>query len=176
MDGVTGYMERAARVRLVLFDVDGVLTDGRILLDSNGVESRSFFVRDGLGIRVGQQAGLRFGIISGRDSRVVAQRAAELGIDEVHQGIHDKLGRLQEIRSRLEFELDQICFVGDDLIDLPVMHRVGFAAAPADAADEARDAAHYVTRCAGGRGAVREIIDLLLRAGGKWDEVISRWQ
>jgi 3-deoxy-D-manno-octulosonate 8-phosphate phosphatase (KDO 8-P phosphatase) len=164
-------IERAGRVRLVLTDVDGVLTDGTILAGVDDDESRRFNARDGLGIRLGQRAGLTFGIVSGRRSRAVAARAAELDMPEVHQGVIDKVGCLQGILERIAVEADEVCFIGDDLIDLPIMRRVGLSAAPADAVDEVREAAHVVTGAAGGRGAMRELVELLLRSSGKWQEV-----
>jgi len=167
-------LDRARRVRLVLLDVDGVLTDGAIRLTAGGEEARSFFVRDGLGIRLGQEAGLRFGFLSGRESEAVTRRAAELRIDELHQGVHRKAERFREIVARLEIPGEDVCFIGDDLIDVPAMRLAGFAAAPADAAPETIQAAHYVASCKGGRGAVREVLDLVLRASGKWDDVIAR--
>ena len=168
-------LERASRVRLVLLDVDGVLTDGRIHVGSDGHDGRSFHSRDGLGVRLGQAAGLSFGVISGRRSTAVAGRAAELEIDEVHQGVGDKVACLAGILERRGIEAAATCFVGDDLVDLPVMRRVGLSAAPCDAAPEARQAADFVTDAAGGRGAVREVVDLLLRANGRWDDVTRRF-
>lgn len=167
--------ERAARIRLILLDVDGVLTDGRIRIGSDGVEQRVFHVRDGTGIRVGQAAGLSFGILSGRKSAAVERRAAELGISEVHQGVHDKLRRFEEILQRVDLQGDAVCFVGDDLIDIPVMRKSGFAAAPADAVPEAREIAHHVTELGGGAGAVREVVELVLRASGQWDAATRRY-
>ena len=169
----TSTEERARRVRLVLLDVDGVLTDGRLLYYSDGSEGRAFFVRDGMAIRVGREAGLLFGIISGRQSEVVTRRAAELGIGEVHQGVYNKVERFEEIAERLALTAEAVCFVGDDLIDVPLMRRVGFAAAPADAAPEAREAAHFVATRGGGLGAVREVVEFVLRADGRWDEVVE---
>ncbi len=168
-------VRRASRIRLLLLDSDGVLTDGRITMTSAGEEIRSFDVRDGHGIRMGQQAGLLFGVISGRDSRVLAERAAELQIDEVHQGVWDKLGCVREILGRRKLGRQAACFVGDDLIDVPAMRHCGLAVAPADALPEVRRASHYVTQQPGGRGAVREVIDLLLRASGSWDQVTARY-
>lgn len=164
-------LARAARVRVVLLDADGVLTDGRIFVGAAGEDGRSFFARDGLGVRLGQQAGLTFGIISGRRSRAVAERAAELDIVEIHQGIGDKNACLDDLLRRRELSGEELCFVGDDLVDVPVMRRVGLAAAPADAAPEAREAAHFVAEARGGRGAVREIVEFLLRASGAWQRV-----
>jgi len=162
---------RAERVRVVLTDVDGVLTDGTILAGVEGDEGRKFNARDGLGVRLGQRAGLTFGIISGRRSRAVAARADELDMPEVHQGIVDKVGCFDGILERLKVKADAVSFIGDDLIDLPIMRRVGLAAAPADAVDEVRETAHFVTGAVGGRGALRELIELLLRSSGKWQDV-----
>lgn len=168
-------MRRAGGVRLVLLDVDGVLTDGCIHVGSNREDGRCFHSRDGLGVRLGQAAGLTFGIISGRSSRAVTHRAAELDIDEVHQGIRDKVACLEGIQERLGLSHESICFVGDDIVDVQVMRRVGFAAAPSDAARLAREAADLVTVAPGGRGAVREVVDLLLRASGKWEQVTNQF-
>jgi len=167
--------ERASRIRMILLDVDGVLTDGRLYMGSNGYDGRSFHVRDGEGVRLGQRAGLLFGIISGREAKVVSERAAELYITEVHQGVYDKLACLEGILSRAELPPEQACFIGDDLADAAVMRRVGFAVAPADAAPEIRTAAHYVTSFPGGGGAVRETVDYVLRASGKWEQVTERF-
>ena len=164
-------LARAGRVRLVLLDVDGVLTDGRLYFGAAGDEGRSFHSRDGVGVKLGQRAGLSFGLISGRRSAAVASRAAELEIHEVHQGVRDKAACLTTILERLAMAPEAVCFVGDDLVDVPVMRRVGLAAAPGDAAPEAREVADYVTQAGGGRGAVREVVDLLLRASGRWQDV-----
>jgi 3-deoxy-D-manno-octulosonate 8-phosphate phosphatase (KDO 8-P phosphatase) len=169
-------MKRAERVRLVLLDVDGVLTDGRIHVGANGEDARAFFVRDGLGIRLGQAGGLSFGIISGRHSEALTLRASELGITEVHQAVQDKSACLDDILGRLSLPADATCFVGDDLVDLPVMRRVGLAAAPSDAASAVLEAADFVASAAGGRGAVREVVDLLLRASGRWETVTERFR
>lgn len=166
---------RARRVRLVVLDADGVLTDGRITVFADGNESRNFFSRDGLGVKIGQRAGLRFAVISGRTSRVVDARAKELGFVECLQGIHDKGSTLREMAARQNVELDEVAFVGDDLVDLPAMRLSGLAAAPADADPAARAAAHVVTPSGGGRGAVREFIELVLRAQGTWDRVTAAY-
>lgn len=168
-------VERAGRVTLLLMDVDGVLTDGRLHMNSDGHEGRAFHVRDGQGVRLGQRGGLMFGIVSGREAKVVADRAAELYITEVHQGVYDKDECLKTLLARLDLPAERVCFIGDDLADVSVMKQVGFAAAPCDAVPEVRAVAHYVTDCPGGGGAVREVIDLVLRAGGKWDQVIERY-
>jgi 3-deoxy-D-manno-octulosonate 8-phosphate phosphatase (KDO 8-P phosphatase) len=168
-------LQRARGVRLVLLDSDGVLTDGRIIVAGDGNEARCFDVRDGHGIRMAREAGLSIGVISGRESRALRLRAAELEIEELHQRVHDKLGVVREILARRVIEPAAACFVGDDLIDVPVMRYCGLAVAPSDAAQEVREIAHVVTRRAGGRGAVRELIDLLLRANGSWDRVTRRY-
>jgi len=168
-------VHRAQRVRIVLLDVDGELTDGRIHVGAGGEDARSFFVRDGLGIRLGQAGGLRFGVVSGRRSEAVARRVAELDIDEVHQGVRDKAACVDEILGRMGAPAEVVCFVGDDLVDLPAMRRVGLSAAPSDAAPEVLEAADFVTSARGGRGAVREVVDLILRASGRWKKVTEHF-
>lgn len=167
--------ERLRNIRLLLLDVDGVMTDGRIIFDSNGVESKFFNVKDGHGIKMVQRAGIEVGIISGRGSVVVSNRAAELGISLVYQKALDKLTPYQEILERTELTDAQVAFMGDDVIDIPVLRRVGFAVAPADAVDEVFPHVHFTTRNRGGWGAVREVCDLLLRGQGKWDEITARY-
>ena len=162
-------------IEMLLLDVDGVLTDGRIIFDSNGIESKFFNVKDGHGIKLLQRAGIEVGIISGRKSQVVTNRAEELGISRVHQGILDKLSVYREIITETGIAEDRIAFMGDDVIDIPVMRRVGFAAAPADAIEEVFPYAHFVSRNRGGWGAVREVCDLILKGRGMWDEVTARY-
>ena len=175
MDVTEEVLERARKIRMVLLDVDGVLTDGRLFLASDGSEGRAFNIRDGHGVRMGQRGGLMFGILSGRESKVVTDRAEELYITEVHQRVFEKIERYGEIVDRLELKDEAVCFVGDDLVDLPVLHRVGLAVAPADADEHVRKHVHWVTSRSGGDGAVREVIDLLLHARGKWDLVTRRY-
>ncbi len=167
--------ERLQSIRLLLLDVDGVMTDGRIIFDSNGVESKFFNVKDGHGIKMVQRAGIEVGIISGRGSVVVSNRAAELGISLVYQKALDKLTPYQEILERTELTDAQVAFMGDDVIDIPVLRRVGFAVAPADAVDDVFPYVHFTTRNRGGWGAVREVCDLLLRGQGKWDDITARY-
>ena len=167
--------ERIAPVRLLLLDVDGVLTDGRIVFDANGVESKFFNVKDGHGIKMVQRAGISVGIISGRESRVVANRAAELGITHLYQNALDKLVPYTELLERTGLRDHQVAYVGDDIIDLPLLRRVGFAAAPADAAPELLPYVHFVTRNGGGWGAVREVCDLLLREQNLWEAVTAKY-
>jgi 3-deoxy-D-manno-octulosonate 8-phosphate phosphatase (KDO 8-P phosphatase) len=167
--------ERLKKIKLLILDVDGVMTDGRIIFDSNGVESKFFNVKDGHGIKMAQRAGIEFGIISGRQSQVVANRAAELGIVHVYQKAMDKLTPYLEILAKTGFDDSQVAFMGDDVIDIPVLRRVGFAAAPADAIAEVLPHVHFVAKNRGGWGAVREVCDLLLKGQGAWDEVTARY-
>ena len=167
--------ERLRKIRLLLLDVDGVMTDGRIIYDDQGRESKVFDVKDGHGIKLLQRAGIRIGIITGRQSAVVDRRAEELGIDLVYQGVKDKLVPLHEIVQKTGLSLEEIGYAGDDVIDLPVLRRVGFAATVADAVEELKPHVHYVTHAGGGRGAVREICELLLKETGRWEMVMTRY-
>jgi 3-deoxy-D-manno-octulosonate 8-phosphate phosphatase (KDO 8-P phosphatase) len=167
--------ERCRKIRLLLLDVDGVLTDGRIIYDNNGVESKAFDVKDGHGLKLVQRAGIRVGIITGRQSQVVAHRAAELGIDILYQGAKDKMIPFRQILSNLSLNAEQVAYVGDDVIDLPILREVGFAATVSDAVEDIKPFVHYVTQRPGGRAAVREICDLLLKQSGRWGEVTSRY-
>ena len=162
-------------VELILSDVDGVLTDGGILFDNQGIESKKFHIRDGLGIKLWQNAGYKFGILTARSSHIVKVRAAELGIDIVRQGFENKLPAAKEVMRELGLTPDKVCYIGDDLTDLPVMRHVGLAAAVADASPEVRAAANYVTQLPGGQGAVRELIETLLKARSRWDDLIRKY-
>ncbi len=164
--------ELARRIRLILSDVDGVLTDGSIVIDNAGVETKSFFVRDGLGIKLWQRAGFTFGLLTARNSQIVKLRAAELEIDIVRQGSVDKLPIAREVFAQVGVTAEEVCYIGDDLQDLPVMWEVALPVAVADAAKEVREAARWVTEACGGRGAVREVIERLLKAKGNWDHCI----
>lgn len=155
---------RARRIKLLLMDCDGVMTDGRIWLTPDGDEQKGFHTRDGFGIRLLHHAGIDTGVISGRTSNVVARRARELEMTFVRQGVHDKVAALKEILQAASTTEDECAYIGDDIPDVSVMQRVGLACAVADAAEEAKRAAHYVTRVAGGMGAVREVVDLILKA------------
>jgi YrbI family 3-deoxy-D-manno-octulosonate 8-phosphate phosphatase len=159
----------AEPIRIILSDVDGVLTDGRIIYDDRGVETKAFHVRDGMGIKLWQQAGYQFGLVSSRTSRAVQLRAQELRIDLVRQGIEDKWEVIGELLRELHIEPVQVCYVGDDLPDLPVLLRVGLPVTVADAAEDVRQAATWTTRSAGGQGAIRELIERLLKAKGQWE-------
>lgn len=164
-----------AKIKLLLLDVDGVMTDGRITYDSNGVESKSFDVKDGHGLKLLQRAGIEVGIITGRQSAVVTRRAEELGIELVYQGAKDKLVPFNEILELRGLSPEQVAYVGDDVIDLPVMRRVGFSATVADADEDVKPFADLVTERAGGRGAVREVCDFLLKKTGLWAAVANRY-
>jgi len=168
-------LARAGAVRLVILDVDGVLTDGRIIYGTGGMELKAFDVRDGHGVKMFHRAGLRTAILTGRTSEVVARRAEELGIADVVQNAKDKLAAYRELLARHALADAQVACVGDDVTDLPLFARAGLAVAVPGAAPEARAAAHYVTRRAGGRGAVREVLDLILKAQGLWAEALARY-
>ncbi|MBP3957055.1 HAD-IIIA family hydrolase [Gemmata sp. G18] len=165
--------QRAAAIELLLLDVDGVLTDGRVVYADDGRELKFFHVRDGSGLKLWRAAGKRAAIVSGRDSRAVERRAAELGIHPVLQGRENKLRAFEDVLAQTGLNPEQVCAIGDDLPDVPVLRRCGLAAAVADACPEARAAAHYVTAVPGGHGAVRELIEWLLRAQGRWAEVTA---
>jgi YrbI family 3-deoxy-D-manno-octulosonate 8-phosphate phosphatase len=163
------------RVELILADVDGVLTDGGIWYDNQGVELKCFHIRDGLGVKLWQRAGFRFGILTARTSHIVKLRAGELGIDIVRQGFEDKLPTALEIIGDCGLAPEQACYIGDDLTDLPVIRHVGFGAAVADAAAEVRAAAKHTTELPGGRGAIRELVETILKAKGRWEDIVQRY-
>ena len=167
--------DQAARVRLILFDVDGVLTDGTLLLHADGSESKVFDIKDGTGIVWAQRLGLTVGFLSARSSAATAQRAHQLGITLVHQGVANKLEAYEQIADSLMLDDDDIAYMGDDILDLPVLARVGLAAAPADAAEDVRSRVHWVAKANGGAGAARELIELILRAQGLWASVLATY-
>ncbi|MCL4490932.1 MAG: 3-deoxy-manno-octulosonate-8-phosphatase KdsC [Nitrospirae bacterium] len=158
----------AKGIKLLALDVDGVLTDGGITLDNDGNELKTFHVRDGHGIKMLQKAGLQVALITGRDSKVVDRRARELGIKEVYQKCHDKRIAYKHLIEKLGVSDEEVAYIGDDIVDIPLFRKVGLAVAVADATDETKDEAMLVTKSRGGRGAVREICDLILKANGKW--------
>jgi len=170
-----GAAGKAARVTLLLLDVDGVLTDGGIIYDDTGREIKRFHVRDGHGIKMLGRAGVDVGIITGRTSGVVAVRAKELGISLVRQGAMDKVAAWREILASRGLAPEATAYVGDDIVDVPLLKSVGFAAAPADAEPYVREAADFVSSRAGGHGAVREIVEFVLRSAGRWESVASRY-
>jgi len=165
--------ERILGVRLIVCDVDGVLTDGRILVDDAGRETKQFSVLDGTGFALARTAGIRTAILSGRSSRAVAHRARECRIDWVLQGVHLKRAALEKLCRSHKIELDQTAYVGDDLIDLPVFEAVGLAVAVANAVPEAKAAAHLVTAARGGSGALREVVERILRGQERWSQTVE---
>ena len=164
------------RIRLLVLDVDGVLSDGRILYDSTGTETKAFCAADGQGIKYWLRSGQKAAILSGRDSSTVHTRAAELGIDLVRTGAKDKLPAFLDLLQEAGCAAEETGYVGDDLVDIPVMARAGFAAAVPAAPEEVRRLAHYVTRAPGGAGAVREVIELLLKYQDRWAGVTQRYE
>ena len=166
---------RAARIKLLLMDCDGVLTDGRIWLFENGEEQKGFHTRDGLGIDLLHRAGLRSGIISGRTSRAVETRARTLGMSFVIQGHEKKVQAFADVLAQANVGNAEVAYIGDDLNDIPLIVQSGLGVAVADAAVEARERAHYVTKALGGFGAVREVIELILKSQGRWDDLIKRF-
>jgi 3-deoxy-D-manno-octulosonate 8-phosphate phosphatase (KDO 8-P phosphatase) len=162
-------------IELILSDVDGVLTDGGIWYDNQGVEIKSFHIRDGLGIKLWQRSGFKFGLLTARTSHIVKLRALELGIDIVRQGFENKLPAAIDILRELQLNSEQTCYIGDDLTDLPVIRHVGLGIAVADAVSEVRSAANYITKTTGGRGAVREVIELVLKGKNRWDDIVQRY-
>lgn len=170
---------RARRIKLLLLDCDGVLTDGGLHYTFDGKRvlegAKVFHIHDGQGLKLAREAGLKLGIISGRVSPALTARARELQIDHLHQGVDDKLFVYEQIKTSEGFTDDQIAYIGDDLPDLVVMRRVGLAIAVADAVGEIRECAHLVTNKPGGRGAAREAIEMILKAQDKWRELLLRY-
>lgn len=167
--------ELAANIRLVVFDVDGVLTDGRLLLGADGYEYKAFNSRDGHGIKMLQRSGVEVSVISGRKSESVTQRMAELGITHEFQGCGDKLQVLEQLLQTLGLAASQVAFVGDDVLDLPIMLRVGLAVAVNDAHETVRDYAHWVTPHGGGKGAARDVCDMIMHAQGTYAAELQRY-
>jgi 3-deoxy-D-manno-octulosonate 8-phosphate phosphatase (KDO 8-P phosphatase) len=167
--------QRAAQIKLLVLDVDGVLTDGRVVYDDQGREIKFFDVRDGHGLKLLQRAGVEVAWLSGRGSQANRVRAQELGVERLIEQCKVKLPALQELMSACGVTPDQVAYMGDDLIDLAAMRAVGLALAPADAQPEARAAAHWVCAQPGGRGAVRQVCELILKASGAWEQVTARY-
>ena len=165
--------ERARRVRLVLLDVDGVLTDGSIVLHGDGTESKTFHIRDGAAIVWTLRCGLTVGLLSARESAPTQRRAAQLGIPIVSQGAASKAAEYSRIISELGMTDADVAYMGDDVLDVAVLRQVGFATVPADAAEEASVCAHWVSTKPGGRGAVRELLELILKAQDRWDTLVA---
>ena len=175
MNDLASIERRAARIRLLLMDCDGVLTDGRLWLMADGDEQKSFNVRDGLGLDLWHRAGLKSGIISGRSSSALERRALGLGIEFVRQGSENKIRDFNELLGLAGVEENDVAFVGDDMNDIPLMLRSELAIAVADASEETRAAAHFVTQAAGGSGAIREVVEIILKVQGRWAGVTDTY-
>lgn len=169
----TVVLEKAQACQLLVLDVDGVLSDGKLVFDNNGVETKSFNVKDGLGIKLLQQFGVEVAIITGRTSHIVEKRASSLGIKHIIQGREDKGAALKDLATSLNIAFENCAYMGDDLPDLSAMMQVGFSVAPSNAHKEVKKRVDYVTSLAGGEGAVRQLCDMLLQAQGRYDEAIA---
>ena len=168
-------LAKAEPIRLLLLDVDGVLTDGRLYYSDEGIESKTFNTKDGLGIRLVQKSEVLTGIITARQSRLVARRAEELGMDHIRQGARNKLEELNSILTETGLKPYQVCYMGDDLIDLSLLTRVGLAACPADAVESVKEVCHFISRHPGGGGAVRETCDLIVQAKGLYEQLVQQF-
>jgi 3-deoxy-D-manno-octulosonate 8-phosphate phosphatase (KDO 8-P phosphatase) len=175
MENQSSIERRASRIKLLLMDCDGVLTDGRLWLMESGEEQKSFNVRDGMGLDLLRRAGLRSGVISGRVSEALERRSQELQIDFLRQGTSDKNRAFSEILLEARVDTGEVGFIGDDINDIPLMQQSELAVAVADAAEETRKVAHFVTRAKGGDGAVREVIEIILKAQGRWSEIMKHY-
>ena len=168
-------LDKARAIKLVLFDVDGVLTDGKILMHADGTESKQFDIKDGTAIVWAMRHGLRVGFLSARMSAPTAQRAAQLGVTLVHQGVTSKLETFDQIVDELLLENEQVAYMGDDVLDLPVLERAGLSTAPADAAADVRNRVDWVSRAPGGHGAARDLIEMILKSQDKWDALVASY-
>jgi 3-deoxy-D-manno-octulosonate 8-phosphate phosphatase (KDO 8-P phosphatase) len=175
MEDPTSIERRASHIKLLLMDCDGVLTDGRLWLLENGDEQKSFNTQDGLGLDLFHRAGLRSGIITGRSSEAVARRARELGVEFLRQGDLHKIKAFEEVLRLAAVQEDEVAYMGDDLVDVPLMRRSELAIAVPAAVAETRSAAHYITRAEGGSGAVREVVEVILKAQGRWNDLVEEY-
>jgi 3-deoxy-D-manno-octulosonate 8-phosphate phosphatase (KDO 8-P phosphatase) len=173
MTNSSSVEQRARHVKLLLMDCDGVLTDGRLWILNEGEDQKAFHIRDGLGLELWHRAGLKSGIISGRSSTAVELRAIELNVTFVHLGSNDKLRVFEQTLTEAGVSSSEAAFIGDDLNDIPLMVRSGLGVAVADASSETIARAHYVTQKRGGKGAVREVIELILKAQNRWTDLVS---
>lgn len=163
-------------IRYLILDVDGVMTDGGIIIDDAGLESKRFDVRDGHGLKMLIRNGIEVLLLTGRTSKVVETRARELGIADVYQGAKDKRAVYEKLLQERQIQPEEVAFVGDDVVDVPVLRRVGFSATVADSAEDVKSIVDYITNKQGGRGAVREICELILKATGKWEAEALRYE
>ena len=168
--------ERAKKVRLVVLDVDGTLTDGKLYIDNSGIEAKAFNVKDGMAIAQGIKQGLEFAIITGKESKIVERRSAELGIKEIHQKISNKIETLNKILVKYEVGYDQVAYMGDDINDIPAMLKAGFNGVPADACTDLIELAHFRSSKNGGEGAVREFVEFIMRSQGSWEKVLEEYR
>jgi 3-deoxy-D-manno-octulosonate 8-phosphate phosphatase (KDO 8-P phosphatase) len=171
----TALTAKIRKIKFIALDVDGVLTDGGIIIAGDGSELKRFDVKDGSGISLARHVGLKFAVISGRYSKVITLRAKELKIKAVYQGVIEKLKAYNKMKKKFKLKDDEICFIGDEIIDLPVFEKCGFSAAPADAVAEIKAAADYVCKKSGGRGCVREVINMILKSRGLWQKAVNRY-
>lgn len=167
--------EKAKKIKLLIMDVDGVLTDGRIIYTNSGDQLKFFDVTDGMGLSLFSRAGLKSAILTAKESKIVSERAKEMHIDKVYQNALRKGEVFQKILDDFNVKAYEVCFIGDDVVDIPVLKKAGLALSVPNAVDEVKKRAHYVTKKEGGRGAVREIIDMILKAQGKWDKLMERY-
>lgn len=168
--------EKLKKVKLLILDVDGVMTDGRIIMDDEGREIKNFHVRDGHGIKVLQRYGIEVALLTGRLSQVVKQRAKDLDIKEVYQKVYNKREVFEKILKKHKLSAEETAYMGDDIIDIPVLKSVGFSAAVADAVEVVKKSVDYVAKNKGGQGAVREICEMILQAQGKWPEIAAKYE
>jgi 3-deoxy-D-manno-octulosonate 8-phosphate phosphatase (KDO 8-P phosphatase) len=168
--------EKLKGIKLLILDVDGVMTDGRIIMDNDGREMKNFDVRDGHGVKIIQRYGIKVALLTGRESEIVKHRARDLEIKEVYQGALNKKDVFEKILQKHNLPATAVAFLGDDIVDIPVLRRVGFSAAVADAIDVVKKEVDYITEHRGGRGAVREICEMILQAQGKWPEIAAKYE
>jgi 3-deoxy-D-manno-octulosonate 8-phosphate phosphatase (KDO 8-P phosphatase) len=168
--------EKLQKVKLLILDVDGVMTDGRIIMDYKGREMKNFDVRDGHGLKIIQRYGIKVAILTGRQSKVVEHRARDLDINDVYQGALNKKDVFEKILEKHNLSAGAVAFMGDDIVDIPVLKRVGFSVAVADALDVVKKSVDYITVNRGGHGAVREICEMILQAQGKWPEIAAKYE
>jgi 3-deoxy-D-manno-octulosonate 8-phosphate phosphatase (KDO 8-P phosphatase) len=171
-----GLVQRIEKITVLIMDVDGVMTDGKIIIDDLGNETKHFNARDGHGMKLLMRSGVEVYLLTGRESKVVEHRAAELGVQEIYQGSKDKGEKLDFILNEKGLSGDMVAYMGDDIVDIPVFRKVGFSVAVADACEEVKQIADYVTEKKGGNGAVREVCEMILKVQGQWESVVSRYQ
>jgi 3-deoxy-D-manno-octulosonate 8-phosphate phosphatase (KDO 8-P phosphatase) len=174
-DVLTDLSAKAAQIKLILLDVDGVLTDGAVVIYGDGSESKRFHIRDGIALVWAQRAGITVGLLSARQSPTTVQRAAQLGITLIHQGVSSKIETYDQIVGDMVLNDQQVAYMGDDIVDLAVLRRAGLSAAPADAVAEVRGRVDFLSAQPGGEGAVRELVELILRAQNQWEPLVAAY-